>query len=387
VRRDLARIFAAALVVRVVFTFLIYPSIAAQFGSGDGYDEIGLNLAQGRGYLLAGAPGAAERLPLYPLLLALSFALFGPLSWPWQLAQCVGGAVTCGVVYATARVYAGRRGALVAAVFCAVHPTLVLYSARPFTETLYVLLMLLFVRAVVRPRWSAMVVGGLLGLQLLTKTAAWLGLVACFPAARRAGLGGVARAALWVGVVVGPWVVWNLATAGTPHLVTTVTGPTLYHGLYISRHASWTTPAADLNRDAELALWQELAARGVARDADAPLRDQRARDLVRGWISDHPAGAACLWARNLVLTWYLGRSRLSMLIHFVLHAALLSAAAVGARRMWSRSSDARALALTALLLIGAYTAFHAVVQPAVRYILPVVPIAAVLAAAASPRER
>ena len=44
---------------------------------------------------------------------------------------------------------------------------------------------------------------------------------------------------------------------------------------------------------------------------------------------------------------------------------MLFGAAVGARRMWRVAPGARSLVVSAVLLIGAYTAFHAVVQPAV----------------------
>jgi len=69
-----------------------------------------------------------------------------------------------------------------------------------------------------------------------------------------------------------------------------------------------------------------------------------------------------------------------MLVHFILHSVLLIAAAVGAVRMWRMRPDARDLVTIAGLLIVAYTVVHAVIQPAVRYILPAVPLAALLAA-------
>jgi len=370
------------MVVRVLFCFLVYPAIAAQFGPGDGYDVIARNLAAGDGYVVDGVSAAAERLPLYPLLLAASFRLFGDVIWPWQLAQCVCGAVTCGLVLRAAGRFAGRRSALAAAAFCAVHPTLVLYTARPMTETVYVLLVLLFVCALTASPPGFRAAGILWGMQWLLKSTALAQLTAVAAVAVRRGVRAAAATVVPGICVLVPWMVWNVWTFGTPHLLSARGGITLYHGLYISQHVSWTQPAGDLNQDAELDLWNALEQRGVSREADVVIRDSAAGSIARAWIAAHPGAALRLWGRNLVLTWYLTRSPLSMLAHGVLHAVLLLAAGVGAVRMWRQQRCTHDLVTIAVVLIGTYTALHAVVQPAVRYILPVVPVAALLAAGA-----
>jgi transposase InsO family protein len=375
------------MLVRVLFCFVAYPGLAAQFGPGDGYDVIARNLVAGNGYVMDGVSAAAERLPLYPLLLALSVMLFGDAAWPWQLAQCLCGAVTCGLVLVTARRYARRGDALAAAALCAVHPTLILYTARPMTETAYVLLVVLFVVALtaspLRPRSA----GGLWGAQLLLKSTAGVHLVAILPLVVRYGRRAAVAIVLPAVLVLAPWVVWNVWTFGTPHLFSARGGITLYHGIYISQHVSWTHPTGDLNQEAELTLWHALEQRGVSRNAGIVERDAAAGQIARQWITTHPAEALRLWLRNLLLTWYLTRSPLSMLVHFVLHAVLLLAASVGTIRLWRRQPAARDLVVVAVSLIGVYTALHAVVQPAVRYILPVVPVAALLAAGASAKRQ
>jgi 4-amino-4-deoxy-L-arabinose transferase-like glycosyltransferase len=381
-RRTAWLVFSAALVVRLLFCFVVYPHLAEQFGGGDGYDEIAWNLVQGHGYTRDGVPAATERLPLYPLLLAASFALFGPLAWPWQLAQAAVGAATCALVYSFARTYAPRRGALLAAAFCAVHPTLLLYTARPLTETLYVFLLLLLVRVTIDNRRSGGPAGALLGLGLLIKTTALLHIVAFIGWLRRPGAARLVHAVLATVFVLSPWALWNLAKFGELHLRTATGGRALYHGLYISRQVGWSTPAGELNLSAEVELRRDLAVQGARPVADVDVYDAAAGHLARRWIADHPIAALRLWLRNLLLTWYLGRSRLSMLIHALLHGPLLIAAAIGARRLWHGGSRLRNLAVVSVALIVAYTTFHAAVQPAVRYILPVVPLAALLAAAA-----
>lgn len=372
-------IFAVALFLRLLSCFVVYPYVAADFGAGDHYDEIARNLAQGRGYTLAHGNAAGERLPLYPLILAGFMALFGAADWPWRVAQSLAGALTCALVYTAARRFASRRGALIAAGVCAVHPALILYAARPLTETLYVLLVVVFVRRLMRADWGAAPVGFLLGLQLLTKSTAFLHLFALVSDVRpRAAR--LAQALVCTGVVLAPWAIWNLATAGVTNLTSATGGIALYHGVFISRHVGWATPATDTNLDAELALRRDLAARGVAADADVRRRDAAAGDLAMAWIRAHPGEALRLWLRNLLLTWYLGRSRLSMGVYAILHGVLLMAAAVGARALWSGDPAARRVVIVTGMMIVAYTLFHAAVQPAVRYILPAVPCVALLAA-------
>jgi len=243
------------------------------------------------------------------------------------------------------------------------------------------------VRALADERWRAGTGGALLGLQLLIKSTACLHAVALFPAVMRGQWTALLRAGVVMLAVLAPWLVWNLWTSHAPHLLSETGGIALYHGIYISRHVTWTRPAGDLNRDAELELRQDLERRGIPRTADAVQRNQVAGQVARSWIVNHPGETLRLWIRNLVLTWYLGRERLSMLVHFILHGCLLAAAAVGAPRLWRQRPQSRVIVSIAVLLIGAYTVFHAAVQPAVRYILPAVPLAALLAAGVSVRTR
>jgi 4-amino-4-deoxy-L-arabinose transferase-like glycosyltransferase len=386
--KDAAIVFTLGMIARVIFCFLIYPHLADRFGPGDGYDVIALNIARGNGYVLDGSPAAAERLPLYPLLLAVSYFILGARAWPWQLAQCLCGAVTCVLVLGMVREYASRATSVAAATVCALHPTLLLYAARPLTETLYTLLLVLFVRSLSQPAWRGRSAGSLLGLQLLIKSSAFLDVAAFIPSLCRMRLGSLARAGAWTALVLLPWLAWNVWAFGEPHLFTATSGRALYHGLYISRFASWTVPAGDLNRDAELALWQDLERAGISPHANVVVRDRFAGQAARAWIAVHPYESARLWMRNLLLTWYLGRSRLSMLVYFVLHGVLLAAAVPGAVRMRAASDPrTRELASIAILLILAYTVFHAVAQPAVRYVLPVVPLVIALAAGISRPSR
>lgn len=379
-RRDLWLVFLLALAVRLAFVLLVYPRVEPNFRTPDGYDAIAANLAAGRGFRLEGSSlAAAERLPLYPAFLAASMAVFGPSPVPWQVAQCVLGALTCTLVLVVARRWASRAGALAAAILCALHPTLVLYCARPLTETLYILILVLFVHGLATERWLA--AGGWLGLGLLVKSSALLHVVAFPPFLVRASVRPLLRAAALAALVVLPWAGWNLWLHGAPHLLTATGGRNLHQGLFISRRVGWTTPVGELNREADWALWNDLRQARIAWTGDVTVDDASAARVAREWIGQHPDVATRLWARNLLLTWYLARTAASMALHAALHGVLLLLALVGAVRLM-RAPGARDLAVALVLIVVAYTAAHAIIKPGIRYILPAVPVAAMLAAAA-----
>ena len=384
-RRDAWLVFLLALAVRLAFALAVHPSVEPGFRSDDGYDGIAANLAAGRGFRLEGSSlAAAERLPLYPVLLAASIRLFGPSPVPWQVAQCVLGAATCLLVLLVARRWASRAGALLAAALCALHPTLVLYVARPLTETLYIFLLALFVHALATRRLIA--AGAWLGLGLLVKSTALLHLLALVPFIARASVRRLLWAVTVAALVVLPWVGWNLWLHGSPHLLTATAGRNLHQGLFISRRVGWTTPVGDLNREADWALWNDLREARVAWTGDVAVDDAAAGRVAREWVEQHPGVAARLWARNLLLTWYLARSTTSMAVHAAVHGVLLLLALVGALRLL-RGPATRDVAAALMVLVLAYTAAHAIIKPGIRYVLPAVPVAAMLAAAALPGGR
>jgi hypothetical protein len=60
-------------------------------------------------------------------------------------------------------------------------------------------------------------------------------------------------------------------------------------------------------------------------------------------------------------------------------------ATLGTMRLPADARSSRSRAALALIVV-AYTATHAIIKPGIRYILPAVPVAAMLAAAALPRR-
>jgi hypothetical protein len=184
-------------------------------------------------------------------------------------------------------------------------------------------------------------------------------------------------------VVVLPWAAVNFASSGRLDLLTGTFGQALSNGLYISRYVGWTKPAGDINLYAEIAMKADLSREGLGAETDRLKQFEASETIALEWIKAHPGTALGLWARNFVLTWYLARTAPSMALHFVLHSLLLTSAAIGARRLWScGNSRTRDLVVVTALLAIAYSAFHAAIQPGIRYVLPVVPLLALVAAGA-----
>lgn len=101
-----------------------------------GYDELAkAMLAEGR---FGSGRLSALRTPAYPLFIAGSYALFGPRPWTVLLLQILFDAASCGLLYAALVSVLSRKAALVAAVFYAADPFLILHCSMLLAETLFV---------------------------------------------------------------------------------------------------------------------------------------------------------------------------------------------------------------------------------------------------------
>jgi hypothetical protein len=228
-RRFRAGVLLAAvvgLVVRLVYVLVVDPEIP---GVSDAawYHGVANALADGQGYVhpfLLDRP-TADFPPLLPLLLT-PFSIVGLDSVrAHQLVLVPLGTVTIVVVGLLGRRFAGARVGLVAAGIAAVYPPLWQLDGSLMAETPFVLLvssaLLATLRAVERPTPArAAVVGGLLGLAVLTRSdgAALVPLLAVPLAwgARRVGGRRAVEVLVAVGaacvVVMLPWTVRNLIT-------------------------------------------------------------------------------------------------------------------------------------------------------------------------------
>ncbi|MGH7726818.1 MAG: ArnT family glycosyltransferase [Candidatus Eiseniibacteriota bacterium] len=150
---------------------------------GAGYLEVARHLAAGRGFVtdahrflflpVPGFPHAdAHWSPLYPLLTALSFLVFGESFTAAKLVPLAFGIAVPPLVYLFANALTeDRRAALIAGLLVALHPTLVTWSLRIETEiaTVALVVAVLTLALTVRGRAGALALGGVLGLAWLMK--------------------------------------------------------------------------------------------------------------------------------------------------------------------------------------------------------------------------
>ena len=154
-------IVALALVLRVAFV-AAYSRPNSRCEDCKFYDEVGWNVASGRGFvggfasetfagpspLGANAPEAGMG-PVYPLFVAAIFRIAGHSPSAVHLAQAFVGAATVLVIFNVGLAF-GRRPALAAALITAMTPALIQYTGLMLTETLFAFVLALTVWLMIR---------------------------------------------------------------------------------------------------------------------------------------------------------------------------------------------------------------------------------------------
>ena len=229
-----------ALAVRVVYIWFWRRGLPV--GGDSRYYHEGANLlARGKGfiepflYLDAGKTvQAADHPPLYIVYLA-AFSLVGLTgATAHMLASAAVGVITVVVVGLVARELAGPRAGLIAAVLAAVYPNLWAYDGALESETmaqLGVALILLAAYAWWRTptRRGAALLGGAIAFGALARAEVILLMVlllvplVCVRAGlqRRERVGQLVVAGLAIGLLVGPWCIYNLTRFDRPVLLST----------------------------------------------------------------------------------------------------------------------------------------------------------------------
>ncbi len=264
----LVALLAVALGLRLAVAWDDLPRLIRDVTSDDAYYyfQIAKNLAAGAGVSTDGETPTNGFHPLWLLLLTPVFAVTQQASLGLHLGlslSAVFGTGTVALVYATLRELAVRpAAALAAAAFPAVHPLLVAESVNGLETGLAVFCIAFVVWGFVRlarqptpPLRDTALLGAGAGLMMLARTDTLFVLplmAGCFflrqPGRQRwQTLGALAAAA---GVVLLPWVVWNLAAFGTLVQVSSVAiaGPHQAH--YLAEHGEglsvWLSRGGDL---------------------------------------------------------------------------------------------------------------------------------------------
>lgn len=166
-----AAVLLVALLIRLVYVPLGPRVDPLLRGEGElrhdarAYDDIGWNLAVGRGYTRSISYADMDIYPpLYPYMLAGVYNVCGHRLVAVRLVQAVLGALTCLLLSLIGTRLAGQVVGLVAGLGLAFHPLYLGFTGWLYTETLYIFLfvlaLFLWVELARRPNWMRTVVLG-----------------------------------------------------------------------------------------------------------------------------------------------------------------------------------------------------------------------------------
>ncbi len=414
-RRMLALLFLLALLLRLLFIFP-FPQPENHIGDSVEFDLLARNLLAGHGlsYKPPWEP-SARRTPLYPWLLALTYRVFGLGVYTPLLVLQAGLDALLVVVLAWLARWAwhdARLGLLAAAMWAFYLPGAQL-AARLLADAIFTFLqmgsfflMVLALRHQGKRAWVyAAAAGGSLGFATLARPTSlympllWgLALVLWWGWERRVrpALPPKHRLRMWIigvlmmGMVVAPWFVRNYRAFGRVVMGSTLVGFNFFQTHYrLDQPDFWKLPGVtptlqaihaladaqglDLN---EAELFQMGMAYGMAQVKAHPARFLALSGLrvLQLWFN-----LGFTWHPSLA-TWLFAAGNLLLL----LLACVGEMQAIRARdRLFGASHNvALFIHATALLVLLYYTASHAVVIAAGRYIIPAIPFLILCAAGA-----
>jgi 4-amino-4-deoxy-L-arabinose transferase-like glycosyltransferase len=408
-RAWLLAVFCVALAVRALFLFELFPhasrivpGLSTSVGmSFDGYEMIARQLVQGHGYrLAAGGPPTAARAPLYPLLLAGLYRVFGagavaPVLWVHALL----GALACAfVTLAGCRMF-GRAAGTVAGLLFAFFPPHLWWSQYVLSDTLLVTLIAATFFAVVRlvqepSAGAAAAAGALFGLTALCNAMilflpfVLVAVAAAVPGLRRRYVRHAGVLLLAMGVMVLPWTGRNFLLFRRVIPVNWSVGLQYMKGLIIADDFT-SGRARDLGALDDSSMVEVLRIlRENGRqpgDFDERLRvfrssqtvpladDDLLKRLAVERVRANPGLAVRKVFLNLWLYWFL--SNRMMLANQVVNFSLLGLALLGLALGAWRMLEARVLVLFCLYFWLGYSA----VIVSARFALQIAPLLAVLA--------
>ena len=386
----LALAVALTLLVRLVYGLVVFEHIADRYSwrLDDEYSDIAYTLITSGKYAVSEtSPPTMKRLPLHPLILASVYAVFGRSLVAVRIFQSLLCAITCAMVYLTAREVANERVAGIASLIFAFYPNSILYSARTLSETTYFLLLSIFCLALVRwfkvpGVWTSIASGVSFGTLMLTKSTTVLLslflLLTLLSAHYRKRLwrviSGIVLMVFVAALVMSPWVIRNYKLTDRVIVLSTWGGAPFYHGYYLATHLSDGCRGFRLDHEAA------KEARHLVRERYTPIgepideyyQDRIAYALVWERIMARPLYSFWIFLRNMFLTWFLTYGRMTTIVSFFVHVPLLSLAAYAFLVMLRRDPCAWIKMLPLGLICIYFNLFHAVVYPHVRYMSPVV---------------
>ena len=367
------------------------------------YQEIAVNLAEGRGFMLYDKP-TSWRPPLYPFVLALVYRAVGttdPVAA--RLFQAGLSLVNLLLVYLLGRRLFGERVGLGAAVIFAFYPSFLFYNNHVLTEGLFTCLLTLSLYGFALYLGSGKALflaltGASLGLTVLTREIVWpmlgvIGLLAGYVTHWRPArwASHVAALAVCFTIAVAPWAVRNTLLQGTFTFVATNGGVVFYEGNY--EHTPLDRPWRAHALDSELKV-RRLLPEGLSEGERQKVAFQRGLAFMK----EHPGLTAQRALVKMANVWGLEREVVGVLLKgaygslgraatlavsgviFGAYVVTILAGLTGLCFAVAAAGPLRAFHVFFAALVVFVTAAHAQTFGHPRFHLPLIPVFAIYAA-------
>lgn len=381
-----------ALLVRLVFSFVLFPRLAGPLGLGsdpDLYGQLAQNWVDGKGYTFHdGAGPTTGRGPGYPLLLAAVYVIFGSLFPAAVLVQSLIGSLICLVMYCTAKQVFGSWVGYTAALIGALHPLLIWYTPRLRYEPLLTLLLGLVMFWLLRIRDSQsfkdpLLMGLCLGLAALVNQVVivlpFLLFAALWPvkACKSTLAKQLIVVLLAMAAIVSPWMARNYLVSGLIIPVHSAGVVQFMKGNYEFEHYH-EAPLQSMKLDRMGATYvaQLLGRDPAGLDLLETGLDQALLPDALAFLRDEPGKLLAKIAAQMPRFWYLSESPLKSRFLAAIQVALLLPALVGA---FHTILTRRGCPLLVIILY--FNLVYAATHVEARYSTPIAPYVVILAAA------
>lgn len=383
----------AALLLRLAFSFVVFPRLAGPLGLGtdpDYFGQLAQNWAAGNGYTFhPGDPPTTFRGPGYPAALVIGYRIFGDMLLGAILIQCLMGAALCAIVYLIGKRVFGPRVGLTAAALVAIHPLLIWYSPRYRYENLLSLLLALcvywFLRTLDSRSYRDAILTGLwLGMAVLVNQMAALLLLVLLSALPLFGAGRVRAVrlltvtALTMALTILPWTIRNYQVSGRFILAHSGGVTQFFKGnLEYEYYDEAPLQLLQLERAAMTRMAEMLGIEWAAYDERHPGMDEAVWPFL---LADLRHGRVNLIAKIVAQAprfWYLSESPAKSYFLAAIQGGFLVLTLFGAFRVLR--DERRGIVF--ILIIGCFNLVYAATHSQARYATPIVPYVVILAAA------
>jgi 4-amino-4-deoxy-L-arabinose transferase-like glycosyltransferase len=379
--------FAASMTM-VLFVFPL-QSLVANAGDPYGYGRIA------RGFVEHGFDKLTRRAAsLYPELLAIVYRLGGG-DFVVQVMQCFFHVGTCLLVFFLGKRLYNTRSALIAGLFCALHPMLLRYVADLHLETVLTFLVTLTVFCAVRfherPTFANGILLGAVGMiTTLTKGVILpflvvFGAILFFQGFRRAAGKPDPRApvvAMFVtmALLLAPWTYRNYQVTGGKFVPLTPGSSDSFLRGYVFTRLEFATlqkpPYTYAEQECNAWFRQIAADAGTTWELDEVVDEENNAKVVKQMIKTQPLDTLRKFVVGLFTFWYEMTSLANSLIPLSLAVVSWLLAFVGWKRAQSEGRPAWLLVLPIVVM----NVFVATLIPLGRYSVPILPCLSLLAA-------